>query len=363
MIPYSRQEISNTDIEAVVDVLRSDFLTQGPVTPRFENAIAEKVGAQYSVAVNSATSALHIACRALGLGPGDWMWTSPISFVASANSGLYCGAKVDFVDIDPKTYNICTARLEEKLIEARKSAKLPKIVIPVHLCGQPCDMNKIHELSRIYGFRVIEDASHALGARYKKSPIGNCKYSDVTIFSFHPVKMITTTEGGMAVTNFSHLAEKMSLLRSHGITRDSEKMSHKPDGPWYYQQIELGYNYRMSDIQAALGCSQLKRLDEFVNKRRDLAKRYDEAFSILPITLPWQHIDSYSSYHLYVIRLHQNKGTDYGKIFSNLREQGIGVNTHYIPIHTQPYYKNFGFKKGDYPEAENYYSEAISYPE
>ncbi|MGE4440206.1 MAG: UDP-4-amino-4,6-dideoxy-N-acetyl-beta-L-altrosamine transaminase [Desulfomicrobium sp.] len=363
MIPYGRQQICQADIDAVVTVLRSDFLTQGPVVPCFEQAVAGHVGAGHGVAVNSATSALHIACLALGLGPGEWLWTSPITFVASANCGLYCGAKVDFVDIDPRTYNLCPNALAKKLEHAEREGRLPKIVVPVHLCGQPSDMAAIHNLGKRYGFRIIEDASHAIGGKYRGEFIGNCRYSDITIFSFHPVKIITTAEGGMATTNDPDLAERMSLLRSHGITRDPSVMIHEPDGPWYYQQIDLGYNYRMTELQAALGVSQMKRLDEFVSRRHSLARRYDKMLADYPVITPWQHPDSYSGLHLYVIRLNPNQ-TDRPrfKVFESLRRQGIGVNVHYIPVHTQPYYRKLGFKPGDFPQAENYYAEAISLP-
>jgi UDP-4-amino-4,6-dideoxy-N-acetyl-beta-L-altrosamine transaminase len=362
-IPYGRQDITQADIDAVVVVLQSDFLTQGPQVPLFEVMVAQHVGATHALAVNSATSALHIACLALGLGPGDWLWTSPITFVASANCGLYCGAQVDLVDIDPRTYNLCPLALERKLIEAAKAGKLPKVVVPVHLCGQPCDMSSIHALGQRYGFKIIEDASHAIGGKYKGEFIGNGRYSDITVFSFHPVKIITTAEGGMALTNDAELANKMALLRSHGITRDAAQMTHAPDGPWYYQQIDLGFNYRMTDLQAALGISQMARLDQYVARRHELAARYNTQLADLPITRPWQHPDSYSGLHLYVIllQLDQIKKTR-REVFDALREQGIGVNLHYIPVHTQPYYQQMGFKAGDFPEAERYYAQAISLP-
>lgn len=363
MIPYGRQKITQADIDAVVGVLRSDFLTQGPMVPLFERSVAEYCGARHAVAVNSATSALHIACLALGLGPGDRLWTSPITFVASANCALYCGAEVDFVDIDPRTYNLCPIALEQKLLEAELAGKLPKVVVPVHLCGQPCDMAAIHALSQRFGFRIIEDASHAIGGKYRGEPIGNGRYSDITIFSFHPVKIITTAEGGMALTNDAALAERMALLRSHGITRDPAQMTHAADGPWYYQQIDLGFNYRMTELQAALGVSQMARLDEYVAGRHALAARYDELLAGLPLRTPWQHPDSYSGLHLYVIRLQLDKlSRTHRQVFETLREQGIGVNLHYIPVHTQPYYERMGFKAGDYPESERYYAEAISLP-
>ncbi len=363
MIPYGRQDISDADIRAVVDVLRSDFLTQGPAVPAFERSIADYCGTQHAVAVNSATSALHIACLALGVGPGDIVWTTPITFVASANCALYCGAQIDFVDIDPRTYNLSAVRLAEKLSQAEATGKLPKAVIPVHLCGQPCDMAGIHALSQRYGFKIIEDASHAIGGKYKSEPIGNCRYSDITVFSFHPVKIITTGEGGMALTNNENLAKRMQLLRSHGITRDAVDMTHAPDGPWYYQQIGLGYNYRMTDIQAALGMSQMQRLDEFVAKRHMLAKRYIELLAALPVVTPWQHSDSYSGFHLYVIRLEPGETSKAQReVFEALRAAGIGVNLHYIPVYRQPYYEQLGFKTGHCPEAEQYYAEAISLP-
>ncbi|MCZ4328567.1 UDP-4-amino-4,6-dideoxy-N-acetyl-beta-L-altrosamine transaminase [Castellaniella denitrificans] len=363
MIPYGRQDITQADIDAVVDVLQSDFLTQGPRVPAFEQAIAAKVRAKYAVASNSATSALHLACLALGLGPGDLLWTSPITFVASANCALYCGAQVDFVDIDPLTYNMDVGALESKLIEADRIGRLPKIVVPVHLSGQSCDMEAIHVLADRYGFKIIEDASHAIGGKYQEQYVGVCQHSDITVFSFHPVKIITTAEGGMATTNSETLADQMKLLRSHGVTRDPSLMTHKPDGPWYYQQIALGLNYRMTELQAALGISQLERLDQYVTKRHEVARRYDLAFEGLPITIPVQHSGCYSAYHLYVIRLHlKDIKMAHGDVFEKLRGQGIGVNLHYIPVHIQPYYRNMGFRIGQFPEAEKYYREAISLP-
>lgn len=363
MIPYGRQTIMQADIDAVVAVLRSDFLTQGPVVPSFERQVADYCGSAHAVAVNSGTAALHVACLALGLGPGDWLWTSPITFVASANCALYCGAQVDFVDIDERTYNLSAEALEDKLIEAEGTGRLPKIVVPVHLCGQPCNMRKIHALAERFGFAVIEDATHAIGGKYLGDPIGNGRYSDITVFSFHPVKIITTAEGGMAVTNDDKLADRMNLLRSHGITRDPALMTHEPDGPWYYQQIELGFNYRMTELQAALGISQMDRLDEYVARRHVLARNYDELLADLPVTIPWQHADGYSGRHLYVIRLQTDKlGANHRQVFDALREQGIGVNLHYIPLHLQPYYQKTGFRTGEYPEAERYYGEAISLP-
>ncbi|MCQ4240374.1 UDP-4-amino-4,6-dideoxy-N-acetyl-beta-L-altrosamine transaminase [Stutzerimonas stutzeri] len=363
MIPYGRQDITQADIDAVVEVLSSDFLTQGPMVPRFEQAVANHVGATHALAVNSATSALHIACLALGLDSGDYLWTSPITFVASANCGLYCGAKVDFVDIDPCTYNLCPKALAHKLEQAEQNGTLPKVLVAVHLCGQPCDMQAIHALAQRYDFKVIEDASHAIGGKYRGEFIGNCRYSDITVFSFHPVKIITTAEGGMALTNDAKLANKMTLLRSHGITRDPAQMTHDADGPWYYQQIDLGFNYRMTELQAALGVTQMQRLDQYVARRHQLARRYDDLLADLPVIKPWQHPDSYSGLHLYVIRLQLDQiAKTHCQVFGSLREQGIGVNLHYIPVHTQPYYRHIGFKVGDFPEAERYYAEAISLP-
>ncbi|WLH47909.1 UDP-4-amino-4,6-dideoxy-N-acetyl-beta-L-altrosamine transaminase [Pseudomonas beijingensis] len=363
MIPYGRQDITQADIDAVIEVLQSDFLTQGPMVPRFEQRVAQHVGASHALAVNSATSALHIACLALGLGTGDRLWTSPVTFVASANCGLYCGAQVDFVDIDPCTYNLCPLALERKLELAERENALPKVVVVVHLCGQPCDMQAIHGLATRYGFKVIEDASHAIGGKYQGEFIGNGKYSDITVFSFHPVKIITTAEGGMVLTNDAELANKMALLRSHGITRDAQQMTHESDGPWYYQQIDLGFNYRMTELQAALGVSQMERLDEYVGRRHQLAARYNDLLSTLPVTVPWQHADSYSGLHLYVIRLQLDKiSKTHRQVFESLREQGIGVNLHYIPVHTQPYYAQMGFKPEDFPAAQAYYREAISIP-
>jgi UDP-4-amino-4,6-dideoxy-N-acetyl-beta-L-altrosamine transaminase len=363
MIPYGKQDITQTDVDAVLEVLRSDFLTQGPKVPEFEAKVASHVGADHALAVNSATSALHIACLALGLGPGDWLWTTPVTFVASANCGLYCGAEVDFVDIDPQTYNLCPKALATKLKKAETEGRLPKVLVAVHLCGQPCDMSAIHELSKRYGFRIIEDASHAIGGRYRDEYIGNCRYSDITVFSFHPVKIVTTAEGGMALTNDDELASRMNPLRGHGITRDPNLMTHESDGPWYYQQVELGFNYRMTELQAALGISQMDRLDAFVARRHELASRYDELLSGLPVTTPWQRPDSFSGLHLYVIRLQSaNIGKTHRQVFESLRAQGVGVNLHYIPVHTQPYYQDMGFAAEDFPEAIAYYDEAISLP-
>ena len=363
MIPYGRQDISEADIQAVVDVLRSDFLTQGTAVPAFENAVADYCGAEHAVAVNSATSALHIACLALGVGKGDVVWTSPITFVASANCALYCGATVDFIDINPRTYNLSTECLAEKLAQAEKSGCLPKVVIPVHLCGQSCDMAGIHALSQRYNFKIIEDASHAIGGKYRGEPIGNCRYSDITVFSFHPVKIITTGEGGMALANDTQLAKRMQLLRSHGITRDVADMTRPPDGSWYYQQIDCGFNYRMTDIQAALGLSQMKRLEEFVAKRHAIARQYDQMLSSLPVVTPWCRPDIHTALHLYVIRLQLDKiQKSHRQVFDSLREQGIGVNLHYTPVYRHPYYEKLGFNQGHCQEAERYYAEAISLP-
>jgi UDP-4-amino-4,6-dideoxy-N-acetyl-beta-L-altrosamine transaminase len=364
MIPYGRHEITKSDIDAIVAVLKSDLLTQGPMVPRFEKAVAGYCSAQHALAVNSATSALHIACLALDLGLGDWLWTTPTSFVASANCGLYCNASVDFVDIDPRTYNICPQALEQKLIEAEKLGCLPKIVIPVHLCGQPCDMLAIYSLAQRFGFKIIEDASHAIGGKYKGEPIGNCRYSDITVFSFHPVKIITTGEGGMALTNNSILADRMLRYRGHGITNDASKMQPRPlDEIWNYQQINLGFNYRMTDIQAVLGVSQMTRLHEIIEKRHGIAKRYDDALAEFPLQTQWQHPDSYSSYHLYSIRLKLGEDEQSQRqVYDALHAAGILVNLHYMPIYRQPYYEVMGFKEGYCPEAELYHKEALSIP-
>lgn len=366
-IPYGRQSISQDDIDAVVSVLQSDWLTQGPAVPRFEQAVMAATGAKYAVATNSATSALHIACLALGLKQGDYLWTSPNTFVASSNCALYCGASVDFVDIDSRTYNLCPEKLEAKLIQAKKENTLPKIVVPVHFAGQSCDMAAIYKLSQEYGFHIIEDASHAIGGRYLNRPIGGGDYADITIFSFHPVKIVTSAEGGMAVTNNPELAEKLGLFRSHGITREPSLMSNAAQDPihgqWYYQQVELGYNYRMTDLQAALGASQMTRLTDFLTARHRLAARYDTLLKDLPLTLPWQHPDTYSAYHLYVVRLQLDKTNNNRKaVYEALRRANIITNVHYIPVYTQPYYQKLGFKAGHCPNAEQHYSEAISIP-
>lgn len=363
MIRYGQQDITQDDIDAVVAILRSINLTQGPAIPHFERSVMDYVGAKHAIAVSNATAALHIACLALDLGPSDLLWTTPNTFVASANCALYCGADVDFVDIDPQTYNLCPKKLEEKLIEAKKAGRLPKIVVPVHFAGQPCDMERIFDLSRKYDFKIIEDASHAIGGSYKGEYIGSGSYSDITVFSFHPVKIITTAEGGMALTNSEFLATRLRLLRSHGITRDPFLMKNSMDGPWYYEQVDLGFNYRMTDMQAALGVSQIKRLRQYVERRQEIARFYDHSLVDLPIILPWQDLNSYSAYHLYVIRLKLEKiKSTHVQVFNTLREKNIMVNLHYIPVHTQPYYQRLGFKFGDYPESEKYYREAISIP-
>lgn len=363
VIPYGRQDISDADIQAVVDVLRSDFLTQGPAVPAFERALAARCGAAHVVAMNSATSALHVACMALDVGPGDWVWTSPITFVASANCALYCGANVDFVDIDPRTYNMSVECLADKLVRAEKNGRLPKVVIPVHLSGQSCDMAGIHALGRRYGFRIVEDASHAIGATHRGRPVGACQYSDIAIFSFHPVKIVTTAEGGAAVTNDAEIAERLRLLRTHGITRDPKRMTGESDAPWYYEQVALGYNYRMTDVQAALGTSQLKRIDDFLASRHRIAERYDAELNELPVTTPWRHPDNYSAFHLYVVRLKLDQiSRTHREVFDALRASGIAVALHYIPVYKQPYYRQLGIEFEPCPNAEAYYAEAISIP-
>jgi UDP-4-amino-4,6-dideoxy-N-acetyl-beta-L-altrosamine transaminase len=359
LIPYGRQDISDEDIAAVVAVLRSDYLTQGPAVPAFEAEVAARVGAAHAVAVNSATSALHVACMALDLGPGDVLWTVPTTFVASANCALYCGASVDFVDIDPVTWTMCPKALAEKLEAAAAQGRLPKVIVPVHLCGQSADMAEIGRLARAHGVKVIEDASHSIGADHEGQPVGDCRHSDITVFSFHPVKIITTAEGGLATTQDPVLARRMELARSHGITREPGEMTHPPDGPWYYQQVALGYNYRMTELQAALGLSQMSRLDAFVARRRELAARYDRLLGNLPLKRPCPASDVVSAWHLYVIRVAADQ---HRAVFDALRADGIGVNLHYIPVHTQPHYRAMGFRPGQFPQAEAYYAEAISIP-
>lgn len=364
MIYYGKQSVNDNDINSIIEVLKSDFLTQGPVLEKFEKKVADYCGAKYAVAVTNATSALHIACKAAGLGHGDVLWTSPITFTASANCGRYCGANVDFVDIDDATYNMSVVELERKL-NAKKQAgkKLPKVVVPVHLAGQSCDMERIYNLSQEYGFTVLEDASHAIGADYKDTKVGSCKYSDMTVFSFHPVKIITTGEGGMVLTNNEELYRKLILYRSHGITRDTTLMTHASDGPWYYQQVDLGYNYRMTEMQAALGLSQMDRVDEFVARRRYLVSRYNDLLADLPIRTPYVADSTKPSWHLYIARVNFEKaGLTKKELFAKMKEKGITLNLHYIPVHTQPYYEFLGFKKGDFPVSEKYYNEAFTLP-
>lgn len=363
MIPYGKQSISEEDIEAVVRILRSDFLTQGPAVPAFEQAVSEYCGARFAVAVNSATSALHIAYLSLNLGPGDELWTSPITFVATANAALYCGAKVRFLDVEPDSGNLSVENLGIRLRENRsRGLSLPKIVVPVHLGGLSCDMERVHALSLEYGFSVVEDASHAIGGRYQSTPVGSCRFSNITIFSFHPVKVMTTGEGGMAVTNDLTLAKRMNLLRSHGITRDPAEMTTSPEGGWYYQQIALGFNYRMTDMQAALGLSQLERIDEFVGRRNYLADRYDRLLANLPVGLPARRDDTLSAFHLYAIRIDEKTGKDRRYVFEALRDLGIGVQVHYIPVYMQPYYYELSEAAGELPEAGQYYKATISLP-
>ena len=363
MFFYGKQNINEEDIREVENVLRSDFLTQGPAIERFEKRVAEYCGAKHAVAVTNATSALHIACLAAGLGPGDVLWTSPITFVASANCGRYCGADVEFVDIDAKTYNMSMTALEEKLRQAEVKGRLPKVVVPVHLAGQSCDMKRIHELATAYGFTVLEDASHAVGAEYLGGKVGSCEFSDMAVFSFHPVKIITTGEGGMVLTNSKELYEKLTLYRSHGITRESAFMTHESDGPWYYQQINLGFNFRMTDIQAALGCSQMQRLDEFVARRGHLAARYDKLLEGLPLVTPYVQHDAVPSWHIYVVRVDFSRvKKTKQEIFDEMKERGVMLNLHYIPVHTQPYYEQLGHKPEECPEAMKYYEEAMTLP-
>ncbi|RUR08120.1 UDP-4-amino-4,6-dideoxy-N-acetyl-beta-L-altrosamine transaminase [Legionella sp. km772] len=363
IIPYARQDINNEDIDAVIAVLQSDFLTQGPMIPAFEQAIASYCQSKYALATNSATSALQLVYLAMDLGEGDWLWTSPNTFVATSNAALHCGANVDFVDIDKATYNLCPQALEQKLIQAELDGNLPKIVVPVHFAGQSCDMKRIYDLAQYYGFKIVEDASHALGGKYEQQMIGNCAFSEATVFSFHPVKIITSGEGGMIVSNDPQLMERISLLRSHGTTRDENLMTQASPGAWYYEQLALGFNYRMTDLQAALGLSQSNRLNDFIDKRHKLAARYNEGLGPLPLTLPFQAPQCYSAFHLYVIRLHlEQLASSRAEIFAALQQEGINVNVHYIPAHLQPYYQQLGFRAGMFPVAEQYYEEAISLP-
>lgn len=375
MTPYSRQDITQADIDAVVEILRSDFLTQGPTVSRFEQAVAARVHAKHAVATNSATSALHVACLALGLGKGDWLWTVPITFMASANCGRYCGARVDFVDIDPITWNMSVPALREKLEVAKRLGRLPKVVVPVHLAGQPTEQEAIWALAQEYGFKVLEDASHAIGASRNGDMVGSCRWSHITIFSFHPVKIITSGEGGMALSNDSELAERMAMYRSHGIVRDRTRMRGHGSDPesdpasyhykaaWYYEQQCLGYNYRMTDIHAALGLSQFARLDELIARRNTLAGRYDEALKDLPIQLPFVRPENQSAFHLYVVRIKsESTAKTHKQVFNEFRQRNYGVQLHYVPVHLQPYYRNLGFKSGGYPEAEAYGESAVSIP-
>ena len=360
MIPYGKQDINQDDIDAVLAVLQSDYLTQGPKVPEFEQTISRYVGAKYAVAVNSATSALHIACLALGVRNGDRVWTSPITFVASANCALYCGAVVDFVDVDPLTGNMCSKALAAKLATAKSLGQLPKVIIPVHLAGHSCDMQAISELAKRYGVNVIEDASHGIGGSHQEQKIGACQYSDITVFSFHPVKIITTAEGGVATTNDKAIAEAMYLYRSHGITKSPSQMIRPDEGDWYYEQHELGFNYRMTEMQAALGLSQLLRIDEFVAQRNQISLQYQQRLGTLPLKFVVPLADSFSSYHLQIIRLDDSRKRR--QIFDDMRSLGIQVHVHYFPVHLQPYYLHLGFKKGDFPISERFYSEILTLP-
>lgn len=358
-IPYGRQDINQKDLDTVLETLQSDWITQGPMIKKFENKLSEYTGAQFVSALNSATSALHVACLALGVGEGDYVWTTPVTFVASSNCALYCGAQVDFVDIDENTYNMSAAELEKKLVLAKKENKLPKVVVPVHLTGQSCEMDKVFALSKEYGFKIIEDASHAIGGKYKDNPVGCCEFSDITIFSFHPVKIVTTAEGGACLTNSEELHDKIQLLRSHGVTRNEKFMENEPHGPWYYEQVDLGFNYRITDIQAALGYSQLDRLDSYITRRHEVARKYRELLDGVEVVLPFQHKETYNSYHLFVVKVAKDKRKE---VFVKLREANIGVNIHYMPVHLQPYYQKLGFNKGDFPISEAYYEQVISLP-
>jgi UDP-4-amino-4,6-dideoxy-N-acetyl-beta-L-altrosamine transaminase len=368
MIPYGRQQVTEADIAAVVAVLKSDFLTQGPAVPRFEQAVAARVGARHAAAMNSATSALHVACMALGLGPGDLLWTVPTTFVASANCARYCGADVDFVDIDPQSWNISVPALADKLAAAKRAGRLPKVVVPVHLTGQPTEQEAIAQLAREFGFRVLEDASHSIGGARNGEPVGSCKWSDITVFSFHPVKIITSGEGGMALTNDDALAQRLSELRSHGLTRDPARFEAlPPDGgegapAWYYEQQALGYNYRMIDVEAALGLSQLGRIDAYVARRNALARRYDELLAGLPLQLPTIAPGNLSAFHIYVVRLREDDAARHRRVYERLRAAGIGTNLHYLPVHLQPYYRALGFREGMFPQAEAYARSALTLP-
>jgi UDP-4-amino-4,6-dideoxy-N-acetyl-beta-L-altrosamine transaminase len=363
VIPYARQHISQADIDAVIAVLRSEFLTQGPTVPAFEAAVSARTNARHAVAANSATSALHIACLALGLGPGDRLWTVPNTYVASANCGLYCGAEVDFVDIDARTYNLSTQALASKLADAERAGNLPKVVVAVHFAGQSCEMQHIRTLAVRYGFRIIEDASHAVGGRYRGVAVGSCAYSDITVFSFHPVKIVTSGEGGMALTNDAELAARMRRLRSHGVTRERALMRRTDQGAWYYEQLDLGFNYRLTDIQAALGLSQLQRIEEFLARRRQIAAAYDRRLADLPLTLPFQHADAESAFHLYPVQVDDTRTRlERATLVERLRALGVAASVHYIPVHMQPYYQARGFRQGQFPQAESYYSRALSLP-
>jgi len=363
VIPYARQSIDQSDISAVVEVLQSDWLTQGPLVERFEQAIAQRCGAGHAVAICNATAGLHLACLAAGLGSGDWLWTSPISFVASANCGRYCGASVDFVDIDPYTWTIDAAALALKLEQADRQGRLPKVVVAVAFAGQSADMRTIKALAHQYGFTLIEDAAHAVGARYAGVAVGSGEFADMTVFSFHPVKIITSAEGGMVLTNRADLAQRLRLLRGHGVTRDSGQMTEESHGAWYYQQLELGFNYRITDLQAALGLSQLARLDDFLVRRQALAARYQQLLAGLPVGVQAPQAEAESAWHLFVVRLQgDNLQRSHREVFDGMRAAGVGVNLHYIPIHLQPYYRELGFKPGDFPQAEAYYAGALSLP-
>jgi UDP-4-amino-4,6-dideoxy-N-acetyl-beta-L-altrosamine transaminase len=362
MIPYGKQSITTEDISAVTDVLQSDLITQGPLVPEFEQSIAQLCQAQYATAVSNATAALHLANLALDVGTGDIVWTTPISFVASANCALYCGATIDFVDIDINTANICPKQLQLKLAKAKLENQLPKVLVVVHMAGASCNMRAIAELAKQYQFKIIEDASHAIGGKYLDQPIGSGQFSDITIFSFHPVKIITSGEGGMALTNNQHLDSKLKRLRSHGITADPAAMTQESHGPWYYEQVELGFNYRMTDIHAALGLSQLNRLASFVKKRNDIAKRYDNAFINTKVTPIKPESDCYSAYHLYLVRLPEMTLTEQKQLFEKLRSDKIFIQKHYIPIYLQPFYQQFNFEPSDFPQAQSYYHSVITLP-